>query len=164
MMSGREVCADRRRPTGQEHVETVVIGGGQTGLTVGYHLAQRDQRFVILDANERISDSWRQRWDSLRLFTPARFNGLPGWPFPARSWSFPTRDEMADYLQTYAARCDFPIQSGFRVDRLSKAATDISSPQETCELRPTTSWWQWPAINVRSCRSSLRNWTPESSS
>lgn len=104
------------------HVETVVIGGGQTGLTVGYHLAKRDQSFVILDANERIGDSWRQRWDSLRLFTPARFNGLPGWPFPARPWSFPTKDEMADYLQSYAARCDFPIQSGFRVERLSKAA------------------------------------------
>lgn len=66
-----------------EHVETVVVGGGQAGLSVGYHLAQRGLPFVVLDANQRIGDAWRQRWDSLRLFTPARFNGLPGMPFPA---------------------------------------------------------------------------------
>ena len=60
-----------------EHVETVIIGGGQAGLSVGYHLARRGRRFVILDANQRIGDPWRKRWDSLRLFTPARYNGLP---------------------------------------------------------------------------------------
>jgi putative flavoprotein involved in K+ transport len=103
-----------------ERFDTVVVGGGQTGLTVGYHLALRGQSFVILDANERIGDSWRQRWDSLRLFTPARYNGLPGWPFPAAPWSFPTRDEMADYLEAYAARFDLPICSGVRVDQLCK--------------------------------------------
>ncbi|MDT7712718.1 MAG: putative flavoprotein involved in transport [Pseudonocardiales bacterium] len=108
-------------PPEAERFETVVIGGGQTGLTVGYYLAQFGQPFVIVDAGERIGDSWRQRWDSLRLFTPARYDGLPGWPFPASVWSFPTRDEMADYLQAYAARFDFPIRSGFRVDRLSRA-------------------------------------------
>lgn len=117
-MSSRD--EKRRSPTDRERFDTVVVGGGQTGLTVGYHLALRDQSFVILDANERIGDSWRQRWDSLRLFTPARYNGLPGWPFPAASWSFPTRDEMADYLEAYAARFDLPIRSGVRVDQLSK--------------------------------------------
>jgi putative flavoprotein involved in K+ transport len=81
-----------------EHFETVIIGGGQAGLSVGYHLARRGRRFVILDANQRIGDAWRKRWDSLRLFTPARYDGLPGWPFPAPAWSFPTKDEMADYL------------------------------------------------------------------
>jgi putative flavoprotein involved in K+ transport len=108
-------------PPETERFETVVIGGGQTGLTVGYYLAQFGQPFVIVDAGERIGDSWRQRWDSLRLFTPACYDGLPGWPFPASVWSFPTRDEMADYLQAYAARFDFPIRSGFRVDRLFRA-------------------------------------------
>jgi putative flavoprotein involved in K+ transport len=103
-----------------ERFDTVVIGGGQTGLTVGYHLALRDQSFVILDANERVGDSWRKRWDSLRLFTPARYNGLPDWPFPAAPWSFPTRDEMADYLENYAARFDLPVRSGVRVDQLGK--------------------------------------------
>jgi putative flavoprotein involved in K+ transport len=103
-----------------ERFDTVVVGGGQTGLTVGYHLARHDQSFVILDANERIGDSWRHRWDSLRLFTPARYNGLPGWPFPAAPWSFPTRDEMADYLEAYAARFDLPVRSGIRVEQLGK--------------------------------------------
>ena len=84
---------------GAEQFETVIIGGGQAGLSVGYHLARRGRRFVILDANQRIGDPWRTRWDSLRLFTPARYDGLPGWPFPAPAWSFPTKDEVADYLE-----------------------------------------------------------------
>jgi putative flavoprotein involved in K+ transport len=105
---------------GVERFETVIIGGGQAGLSVGYHLAWRDRPFVILDANERIGDSWRRRWDSLRLFTPARYDGLPGWPFPAAAWSFPTRDEMADYLEAYAARFELPVRTGVTVDGLSR--------------------------------------------
>jgi Pyridine nucleotide-disulphide oxidoreductase len=104
--------------SGAEQFETVIIGGGQAGLSVGYHLARQGRRFVILDANQRIGDPWRTRWDSLRLFTPARYNGLPGWPFPAPAWSFPGKDEMADYLEAYAARFDLPVRTGVRVDRL----------------------------------------------
>ncbi|HEX2326213.1 MAG TPA: NAD(P)-binding domain-containing protein, partial [Chloroflexota bacterium] len=103
-----------------ERVQTIVIGGGQAGLSVGYHLAQRGLPFVILDAHARIGDAWRQRWDSLRLFSPARFNGLAGMPFPAPAHSFPTKDEMADYLEAYAARFELPVRTGVRVDRLSK--------------------------------------------
>jgi putative flavoprotein involved in K+ transport len=103
-----------------EHVGTLIIGGGQAGLSTGYHLARRGLPFVILDANERIGDAWRKRWDSLRLFTPARYNGLPGWPFPAPAWSFPTKDEMAGYLEAYAARFDLPVRTGVQVDRLSR--------------------------------------------
>jgi putative flavoprotein involved in K+ transport len=107
-----------RSAAGVERFETVVIGGGQAGLAVGYRLAKRGRPFVILEANERIGDSWRKRWDSLRLFTPARYNGLDGFPFPADGWSFPTKDEMADYLEAYAARFDLPVRTGFRVERL----------------------------------------------
>lgn len=103
-----------------ERIETVIIGGGQAGLSVGYHLARRGLPFVILDANERIGDSWRQRWDSLRLFTPARYDGLAGMPFPAPAHSFPTKDEMADYLAAYAARFELPVRMGVKVDRLSR--------------------------------------------
>ena len=106
--------------SGSEQFETVIIGGGQAGLSVGYHLARRDRRFVILDASQRIGDAWRTRWDSLRLFTPARYDGLPGWPFPAPAWSFPTKDEMAGYLEAYAARFDLPVRTGVRVDGLSR--------------------------------------------
>ncbi len=100
--------------------DTIVIGGGQAGLVTGYYLKQQEQNFVILDANERTGDSWRKRWDSLRLFTPARFNGLDGMPFPARAYYFPTKDEMADYLEAYAKRFELPIRTGVKVDRLTR--------------------------------------------
>jgi glycine/D-amino acid oxidase-like deaminating enzyme len=105
---------------GTERFETVIIGGGQAGLSVGYHLAKRGRPFVILDANERIGDSWRKRWDSLRVFTPARYNGLPGWAFPAPARSFPTKEEVADYLEAYAARFELPVRSGVHVEGVSK--------------------------------------------
>jgi putative flavoprotein involved in K+ transport len=74
-----------------------------------------------LDAHERVGDAWRKRWDSLRLFTPARFDALVGMPFPAPADSFPTRDQMADYLEAYAKRFQLPVQSGTRVESLSRA-------------------------------------------
>ena len=103
-----------------ERIHTVIIGGGQSGLSVGYHLARRGLPFVILDANARVGDSWRHRWDSLRLFTPARFNGLDGWPFPAAPDVFPTKDEKADYLESYAAHFSLPVRARTRVTKLSK--------------------------------------------
>ena len=103
-----------------ERVGTVVIGAGQAGLSVGYHLQRRGLPFVILDANERIGDAWRNRWDSLRLFSPARYDGLDGMPFPAPAHELITKDEMADYLEGYAAQFDLPVRSGVRVDRLSR--------------------------------------------
>jgi len=99
---------------------TVVIGGGQAGLSVGYYLARQGRPFVILDANRRVGDTWRQRWDSLRLFTPAAFDGLVGMKFPAPSFSFPTKDDMANYLDAYARRFQLPIRNGVRVDRLTR--------------------------------------------
>ena len=101
-----------------ERINTVVVGGGQAGLAAGYHLSRRGVPCVILEANQRIGDSWRNRWDSLRLFTPARYDGLPGMPFPAHGRSFPTKDAMADYLEAYANRFALPVRTGVRVDRL----------------------------------------------
>jgi putative flavoprotein involved in K+ transport len=104
-----------------ETFETIVIGGGQAGLAVGYYLKKQGRPFVILDANERIGGSWRTRtWSSLRLFTPARYDGLPGWSFPAPGWSYPTALEAADYLEAYAARFDLPVRTGMAVTRLTK--------------------------------------------
>ncbi len=103
-----------------ERVQVVVIGAGQAGLSVGYHLAQRGVQFVILEANERIGDSWRERWDSLRLFTPGRLDGLDGMPFPTPGHRFPTKDEMADYLEAYAARFRLPVRTGVRVTGLTR--------------------------------------------
>ena len=106
-----------------ERVQVVVIGGGQAGLSVGYCLAQRGLSFVILEANERVGDSWRKRWDSLRLFTPAKYDGLIGLPFPAPPFSFPTKDEMADYLENYAKHFELPVRTGVKVDRLWRDGT-----------------------------------------
>ncbi len=106
-----------------ERVQVVVIGGGQAGLSVGYCLAKRGLSFVILEGNARVGDSWRRRWDSLRLFSPAKYNGLIGLPFPAPPFSFPTKDQMADYLEAYAKHFDLPVRTGVKVDRLSREGT-----------------------------------------
>ena len=98
----------------------VVVGAGQSGLSVGYHLARRGIRFVILDANARVGDAWRGRWDSLRLFTPSQYDGLDGMPFPASAGTFPTKDAMADYLEIYARRFTLPIRLRTRVDTLTR--------------------------------------------
>ncbi len=110
---------------GVERTQTIVIGGGQAGLSVAYHLTGRGLPCLVLDANPRIGDAWRNRWDSLRLFTPARYDGLDGFPFPAAPHYFPTKDEMADYLEDYAGRFSLPVRSGVRVDRLSRATTGL---------------------------------------
>jgi putative flavoprotein involved in K+ transport len=103
-----------------EHLETVVIGGGQAGLAVGHHLARRGRQFLILDAHRRVGDAWRNRWGSLRLFTPARYNALAGMPFPAPAHTFPTKDQVADYLEAYATRFRLPVRTGVRVDSLAQ--------------------------------------------
>jgi putative flavoprotein involved in K+ transport len=105
---------------GTERVETVIIGGGQAGLATGYFLQRGDRPAVILDAHERVGDAWRTRWDSLRLFTTARYDGLPGFRFPAPGWSFPTKDEMADYLESYAERFALDVRTGSDVQTLTR--------------------------------------------
>jgi putative flavoprotein involved in K+ transport len=104
-----------------QRLGTVVIGGSQSGLAVGYYLKQQGLPFVILDENDRIGDAWRKRWDSLRLFTPGRYDGLPGMPFPGSPSSYPTKDETADYLEAYSREFELPVRAGIKVDRLSKA-------------------------------------------
>lgn len=103
-----------------EKIETVVIGAGQAGLATGYHLARRGREFVILDANARVGDNWRCHWDTLRLFSPARTEGLPGMRFPAPSMSYPTKDEMAEFLESYATRFDLPVRTGVRVSGVAR--------------------------------------------
>jgi putative flavoprotein involved in K+ transport len=102
------------------NLDVIVIGGGQAGLSVGHHLRRRNLRFLILDASARIGDAWRHRWDSLRLFTPARYSSLDGMRLAAPGDAFITKDEMADYLEAYAARFELPVLSSVRVDRLSR--------------------------------------------
>src|SRR5919206_1774076 len=100
--------------------ETIVIGAGQAGLAVGHHLARRDRSFVILEAGQRVGDNWRRRFDSLRLYSPARYDGLPGWAMPLDPWAYPTKDEVADYLEAYAEHFELPIVTGASVDSVRR--------------------------------------------
>lgn len=107
-----------------ERVDTVVVGAGQAGLATAYHLQRRDRACVVLEADARVGDVWRRRFDSLRLYSPARYDGLPGLAFPGDPWSFPTKDEMADYLEAYAAHFALPVRTGVRTERLRDGGSD----------------------------------------
>ncbi len=118
-----------------EQFDVIVIGGGQAGLSVGYHLKARGVSFVILDASERIGDAWRKRWDSLRLFSPAWLSGLDGLPFSGPPGLFPTKDQMADYLEAYAAHFGLPVRTGTRVDRLARSGAGFVVQAGELEFR-----------------------------
>ena len=98
--------------------EAVVIGAGQAGLAAGYHLARRGIDFTVLEASGRVGDVWRERYDSLLLYSPARYNALPGLPFPLGRSAFPTGRQMADYLEAYADHHRLPVETGVRIDRV----------------------------------------------
>ena len=100
--------------------DAIVVGGGQAGLAMGYHLRRLGLDFVVLDAGSEVGETWRTRWDSLILFTPAQYSGLPGMAFPAERDNYPTKDDMADYLRTYASVFELPVHLGSRVTSLAK--------------------------------------------
>lgn len=108
--------------TRPEQFDTIIIGAGQAGLAAGYHLARQRQSFVILEGHAKVGDVWRRRYDSLRLYSPSQYDGLPGMPMPLPSWTFPGRDDMASYLEAYVAKHDLPVRTGFHVDGLAKVA------------------------------------------
>jgi putative flavoprotein involved in K+ transport len=107
-------------PAGNQQLDVVVIGGSQAGLAMAWHLAQQGLRFVVLEAGPEVGHVWRSRWDSLKLFTPAQYDALPGMAFPAPADTYPTKDPVADYLQAYAAAFNLPVRLNARVTRLSK--------------------------------------------
>jgi putative flavoprotein involved in K+ transport len=106
---------------GPERHDTIVIGGGQCGLAAAYYLAKRGIDFVVLEANDRVGDNWRSRYESLRLYSPARYDGLPGMAFPLPRNEFPTGHQMADFLESYAAHFELPVRIGIAVDGLRPA-------------------------------------------
>jgi putative flavoprotein involved in K+ transport len=118
-----------------ERMDVVVIGGGQAGLAVGHELAGRSLSSAILDAHDRIGDAWRRRWDGLRVFTPARYDGLPGMRFPAPSGYHPTKDEVADFLESYAGAMRLPVRTNMRVSSLTRAEGDGRFVVSTSEAR-----------------------------
>jgi putative flavoprotein involved in K+ transport len=115
--NGTRATTNQRVP---ERFDVVVIGAGQAGLSAGYHLTRRGLNVVILEANERVGDNWRNRWDSLRVFSPARYDGLPGMRFPAPPSSFPTGQQVGDFLEAYAATMQLPVRTGVSVAGLRR--------------------------------------------
>ena len=110
--------------------DAIVIGGGQAGLAMGYYLAHAGLRFTILDAGRRIGQAWEERYDSLRLFTPAEYNGLPGMPYPAPHGYYPTKDEAAAYLRSYARHFALPVWLKTRVTSLVHAGSGANAGDE----------------------------------
>jgi putative flavoprotein involved in K+ transport len=104
--------------TASKSHDAVVVGGGQAGLAIGYHLAKQGRDFTILEAAAEPAAAWRERWDSLKLFTSARYDSLPGMEFPGDPDRYPTRDEVADYLVDYAREFNLPVELNSRVRSL----------------------------------------------
>ncbi|MFS0728337.1 flavin-containing monooxygenase [Paenibacillus sp. 1P07SE] len=105
--------------------DVIVIGGGQAGLATGYYLKQKQKTFLILDEREKTGDSWQNRYDSLVLFTPRSYSALPGLDLNGDPWGYPTKDEIAQYLHTYAARFELPILHNRKVEKLHKAGAQF---------------------------------------
>lgn len=105
----------------KRHIGTVVIGAGQSGLAAAYFLKKNNEKFIILDSGNAVGNSWRERWDSLRLFTPSQYDGLPGFKYPAARGTLPTKEEMADYLSNYANKFSFPVELNTKVMELNKS-------------------------------------------
>jgi putative flavoprotein involved in K+ transport len=124
-------------PAGGGVLDVVVVGGSQAGLAMAWHLAQQGLRFVVLEAGPEVGHVWRSRWDSLKLFTPAQYDALPGMAFPAPADTYPTKDPVADYLQTYAATFDLPVRLSARVTRLSKSddGFEVQTADQTYRAR-----------------------------
>jgi hypothetical protein len=125
-------------PAGDQRLDVVVVGGSQAGLAMAWHLAQQGRRFVVLEAAPELGYTWRSRWDSLKLFTPAQYDALPGMAFPAPADTYPTKDPVADYLQAYAKAFDLPVQLNAKATelrRLDDGSFEVHTADATYQAR-----------------------------
>jgi putative flavoprotein involved in K+ transport len=142
----------------REPLDVLVVGAGQAGLALGHHLARRGADFLLVDAGPDVGHSWRSRWDSLRLFSPAEYDSLPGLPFPAPAGTHPTKDEVADYLAAYAAHFRLPVRLDSPVRRLHRdgdgvfAATTPTGTLRARQVVVATGPFQTPHVPAVACR------------
>jgi putative flavoprotein involved in K+ transport len=121
-MAAAEATGDTASPRkGPAVLDALVVGAGQAGLAAGYHLNRADLSFAILEAGDKPGGSWPGYYESLTLFSPSRYSGLPGMPFPGPSDRYPTRDEVTAYLRRYAENFGLPVLTGERVLRAERA-------------------------------------------
>jgi putative flavoprotein involved in K+ transport len=121
--------------TGSGPLEVLIIGAGQAGLALGWHLRRQGVDFALVDAAARTGDSWRARWDSLRLFTPAEYDALPGMPFPSPAGTYPGKEQVAAYLEDYARSFDLPVQLSTPVTRLSRDDEGFTAESPAGDVR-----------------------------
>jgi putative flavoprotein involved in K+ transport len=140
-MKATDAAKPQGRSSDVRREEIIVVGAGQAGLSMGYWLKRKPRSFLLLEAGPRIGESWRKRYDSLVLFTPRRYSALPGLAFPGAPEGRPTKDEMADYFQTYAGHFALPIQVDTRV-------VDMQKHEETFLLQTTQGTYQARAVIV----------------
>ena len=126
-----------RDPADDRLVDVVVVGGSQAGLAMAWHLQRQGLRFVVLEAGPEVGHVWRSRWDTLKLFTPAQYDALPGMAFPAPADTYPTKDPVADYLQAYVTAFDLPVRLNARVTRLVKTddGFEVQTADNTFQAR-----------------------------
>jgi len=137
-MTARQDEARTDHPAGDQRLDVVVVGGSQAGLAMAWHLARQGLRFVVLEAAAELGQVWRSRWDSLKLFTPAQYDALPGMAFPAPADSYPAKDPVADYLQAYAAAFDLPVRRNAQVTelrRLEDGSFEVGTADATYQAR-----------------------------
>jgi choline dehydrogenase-like flavoprotein len=128
----------RPDPAGEQPLEVVVVGGGQAGLAMAWHLTRQGRRFVVLEAGPEVGQVWRSRWDSLKLFTPAQYDALPGMAFPAPADTYPAKHAVADYLRAYAAAFDLPVRLNATVTefrRLEDGSFEVRTADQTYRAR-----------------------------
>jgi putative flavoprotein involved in K+ transport len=130
--------ATHKDPAGDQRLDVVVVGGSQAGLAMAWHLTEQGRRFVVLEAAPALGQVWRNRWDSLKLFTPAQYDALPGMAFPAPADTYPTKDPVADYLQAYAKAFDLPVRLNAKVTelkRLDDGSFEVRTADDTLHAR-----------------------------
>jgi putative flavoprotein involved in K+ transport len=133
--------------TDDELLDVVVIGGSQAGLAMAWHLARQHLRFVVLEAGPEPGHTWRSRWDSLTLFTPAQYAALPGMPFPGPPDTYPTKEQVAGYLDAYAAEFNLPVRLNARVTALILTAEGFEAGPMMVSSAPAR--WSWRPARSR---------------